>query len=103
METQKKTWETIKDLSNGTKHKLSIDKILYNRKYYYENTDIAALFNRFFVTIAHDLAAVLPPPIHSPYLYVQPNDNNPPIELTPVSPVEVSCIITMQYNTSLLQ
>ena len=89
----KKTWETIKELSNGNKNKLSIDKILYNRKYYYDKNDIAALFNRFFVTIAHDLASALPPPNHSPYLYVQPNDNNPPFELSPVSAVEVSYII----------
>ena len=88
----KKTWDTIKELSNGTKNKRSIEKILHNRKYYYEDADIASLFNNFFVTIAHNLAAALPPPNHSPYLYVQPN-NNPPIELTPVTPVEVSCII----------
>ena len=89
----KKTWETIKELSNGNKYKSSIDKIFFNRKYYYKNTEIATLFNRFFVSIAHDLAASLPTPNHSPYLYVQPNDSNPPIELNPVSPVELSCII----------
>ena len=89
----KKTWEIIKELSNGNKRKSSIDKIFFNRKYYYKDTEIATLFNRFFVTIAHDLAAALPPSNQSPYIYVQPNDNNPSIELNPVTPVELSNII----------
>ena len=88
----KKTWETIKEICNGKNNKSLIEKIYHNGQYYSENTDVAALFNNFFVSIAHDLAAALPPPVHSPYRYVKPN-TSPPIELSPVSPVEVSYII----------
>ena len=88
----KKTWGTIRELCNGKNNFKTIDEIFYNGVHYQESNEIAALFNKYFVTISHDLAAALPPPVHSPYMYVQSN-NSPPIELNPVSCVEVSSII----------
>ena len=89
----KKTWGTIRELSKGKINHTSTDEIYYNGIYYRENNEITEIFNRYFVTIAHDLAAALPPPVHSPYLYVQPNTNQS-IELHPVTSVEVSSIIS---------
>ena len=63
----KKTWDSIREICHGKTIKSAIDRILHNGAYYTKNEDIAALFNNFFVTIAHDLSAALPPPIHSPY------------------------------------
>ena len=73
----KKTWGTIRELSKGKINHTSTDEIYYNGIYYRENNEITEIFNRYFVTIAHDLAAALHPPVHSPYLYVQPNTHQP--------------------------
>ena len=69
-----------------------MEKIYYNGICINENIEIATHFNRFFTTIAHDLAAALPQSSVSPYLYVRPN-TLPEIEYVPVSPIEVSNII----------
>ena len=61
--------------------------------FYRENSEIASVFNKYFVTIAHDLETALPSPVHSPYRYIQPNTAQP-IELDPVTNVEVSSIIS---------
>ena len=93
----KKTWKIIKELSKG-KTKSSIEKIYYNGVCINESSEIAAHFNRFFTTIAHDLAAALPQSSISPYLYVRQN-THPDIEYSPVSPTEVSDIIKSLNTT----
>ena len=89
----KKTWGVINELSKGNNKISSIDEIYVDGISYRENSEIAALFNEYFVNIAHNLEAALPPPVHSPYLYVQPSTAQA-IELDPVTSVEVSSIIT---------
>ena len=87
----KKTWETIREICNG-KAVSSIDKILHNGSYHNEPSEIAAIFNQYFVTIAHDLADALPTTEESPYSYVRPN-TSAPFDLYPVTSEEISNII----------
>ena len=87
----KKTWGTIKELCKSNE-KHTIRKIYHNGAFLMNSSEIASIFNSYFVTIANDLAGALPQSNISPYLYLRSN-TFPPIEQTPVSPGEVSNII----------
>ena len=87
----KATWKIIRKICNGHQKK-SIDKIILNDTTYENSSDLAEIFNNFFVNIAHDLAENLPASADCPYAYVNRNTHDC-IILDPVTPDEISNII----------
>ena len=90
METDKKK------LTKGNSYQ-NIDEITHNDISYKNHSEIAEIFNRYFVSVAEDLAQNLPPSTLSPYEFVNRNPQN--IVIEPVTEDECSLIINSLKRT----
>ena len=85
------SWKMIKKVCFGTGNK-KISEIVHNDSTFNNPSDIADIFNNFFVNIANNLANDLPSSTDCPYQYVVPNQHMPFL-LDPVTPEECSIVI----------
>ena len=92
----RETWKNIKLLCNNNSNK-KIESILHNNVKYSSDSDIAEIFNNFFVNIARDIENSLPTTTNSPYSYLN-RDNFPEIDIVPVTFDEISSIISSLKN-----
>ena len=93
----KASWNLIRKICSGHQVK-KIDEIKFNNLTYKNDLEIAKIFNNYFVSIANDLDANLPPSSANPCAYI-PNLHVNQNFLEPVSPDECSKIISSLKNT----
>ena len=92
----KATWKLIKKLSKNN-HNLDIDTIFHDGISYDNKSEIADIFNQYFVSVAEDLARNLPSTQLSPYVFIERNRQN--IVIDPVTEDECSTIIKSLKRT----
>ena len=93
----KASWNLIRKICSGHQTK-KINEIRQNDQTFYDDLEIATVFNHFFVSIANDLATSLPQSSENPFSYISSNHENIP-QFEPVTPDECSKIILSLKNS----
>ena len=80
----KKLWETLKEVTTGTKSNTKIEKIVVNNATICETQTMANEFNKFFANAGKNIANSINPTTNDPMDYM-PNVNCDPLEFTPMT------------------
>jgi hypothetical protein len=89
----KKTWDLLKEATNLTKGKSTIDRIKVNNVPTDNPMDMAYAFNEFFSSIGTDISNTIPATNKNPISYLDQHDDIIPLDLGNTSQLHVCDII----------